>query len=301
MSTKTTRRISVTRSYRERHKDPIKHADEILAVRIIRDPGTHPSEPLRLGLDQSAIDHMGWRAGDAITLEPVFPEPGRSEGKIIIRKARPGELAFLLGEPPIIAERDFEGFVGMEYHGSKFEWCFPEPWVESFFPGDYDADDHDFNSQTQYVWMLSTVLREEGRIVLPLGPEYLFLYIQRTTPTPTTLDIHLIPGVLHLMGWSRSTPLVLESASGFDPFADEDQLTIREPSLGEEPNLTVWADRWTVEVNPLWLDRFLPDVFDDSEVEDPPAHRDTIVVDYGEMTREGHSLSFPVTRALSRP
>ena len=300
----------VSHSYFRTHQDPIEHASEIVGVRMIRHPDTLPSEPLEVAIDRSAIAHMGWRPGDAITLIPV---PGREkshEGKLIIRKAEPGEFALILGELPEMREGDCEGIASDEVHGLHFEWHFPASWNEWYFPGRYDDEDGDFNSTTERCWPLVAILGQVGQIKLPLGPEELFLYLQRTSPSPTTLDVHLIPGLMHQMGWSTRTPLVLESDSGFDPFASEDVLTIRENSLGEEPNLDPAKDRFVAEVNPLWLDRFFPDHFYPSggkerdrgelgpdEDEDHPAvgsQRHTVVVGYAELSTKAYALSLRI-------
>jgi len=310
MSTETRPVEFVSRSYCELHEDPIKNAGEITAVWMIRDPDTHPGEPLRVALDQATVDHMGWRSGDAVTLVPVPPEAGCSKGKIIIRRARPGELALLLGEPPVLPEPDFESSLSLELHGPKFEWRFPVPWVEAYFPGDYNPDVYDFNSRTERWWPLTDIHGQTDQIELLLGPEKLFLYLQRTSPTPTTLGLHLPPGLLHLMGWARSTPLVLESSTDFDPFSTEDVLTIRENCLGEEPNLYARSERYAVDVNALWLNRFFPDVYDPTdspelgksedqyppgqEGDDQSVYRDTFVVAYPDMISRGHALSFEI-------
>lgn len=301
----------VSHRYLRYHRDPIKHAHEIAGVLIIRDPGTGPAESLRVAIDRSTIEHMGWLPGDAITLVPIFPEMGCSEGKLIIRKARPGELGLLLGELPGLAESDSEGIDPTEIHGPEFDWCFPTPWVETYFPGRYDDEYHDFNSSTDRWWRLTDILDQAGQIELPLGPEELFLYLQRTSPDSTTLDVNLPPGLLHLKGWSRSTPLVLESTADFDPFATEDVLTIRENCLGEEPNLVPAANGLKADLHPLWLNRFFPDYYDASFDEEPhhpwssidsgPGDasgsdgRDTFLVAYSTVVSKGHTLSFKIT------
>jgi hypothetical protein len=305
----------VSHRYLRYHRDPIKHAHKIAGVLMERDPGTGPGEPVRVAIDRSTIEHMGWLPRDAITLVPIFPEMGCSEGKLIIRKARPGEIAFLLGELPGMAESDSEGIDPAEVHGPEFEWCFPTPWVETYFPGRYDDEYHDFNSATDRWWLLTDILGQAGQIELTLGPEELFLYLQRTSPVSTTLDLHLPPGLLHLKGWSLSTPLVLESAANFDAFATEDVLTIRENCLGEEPNLVRAANGFKADVHPLWLDRFFPEYYDassDEELDDPwssidsgpgdafsPGERDTFIVGYSTMVSKGHKLSFKITPPLA--
>lgn len=223
----------VSQRYLRTHQDPIKHADEIIGVWVMRHSSVGPADPLGIAIDQSAIDHMGWQPGDAVTLVPRPAEGPGGEGKLIIRRGRPGEVAFILGEPPDLSKANCEWSTIAEMHGPHFEWAFDIPWVEAFFPGDYDPETHDFNSQTERSWPLGAILGQEGQIELPLGPEELFLYLQRTSPGPTALDVHLIPGLMARRGWSPRTPLVLESESGFDPFAAEDVLSIREHSLGE--------------------------------------------------------------------
>ena len=129
---------------------------------------------------------------------------------------------------------------------------------------------------------------------------------------PTTLDIHLPQGLLNLRGWSRSEPLVLESATDFYPFATEDTLTVRENSLGEEPNLLPTPFGFAADANPLWLNRFFPDHSDAAAEQEfdssgprsdidlidegyTGAERDFLVVGYAEMASVGHSLSFQIS------
>ncbi len=312
MSSETGHSNIVSMSYFDSRLDVIKNAEEIAAVMITRDPGTHPSEPLRVTIDRTTLDHLGLQPGDPITLSPTASKASHFEGKFIIRKARPGELAFLVEQMPILTRSTkSEGVDPTEMHGLEFEWYFPVSWVETYFPGRYDGEDHDYNSSTERYWKFSEVQGQRGEIELPLGPEELFLYLQRTSATPTTLDVHVIPGLLNQKGWTRSTPLVFESATGFDPFATEDILTIRENSLGEEPNLEPTSDTFLTEVNLLWLDRFFPDHYDalaereaahsdckfdlnHIDEKDSSAQRDTLVVEYHQMAHVGHHLSFKI-------
>lgn len=258
-------RVPVSHEYWLAHQDAINCAADIAAICIIRDPDTGPAEPLYIAIDQSTLDHMGWRQGDAITLVSVLPEAGHSEGKLIIRKAEPGELALILKGPLFFSLSDREGIDPTEVHGASFEWGFPFPWVEMFFPGRYDDESPDFNSTTTRWWRLTDVLGQAGQIELTLDPDELFLYLQRTSPAPMSLDLHIAPGLLALKDWLQRTPLVLESATDFDPFTTEDVLTIRECSLGEEPNLRPARAGYVADVNPLWLSRFFPDHHNVSE------------------------------------
>ena len=283
-------------------------APEVPAVQIIRETDKLPMEPLQVSFSRSALQQMGWQTGDAITLVAVGPEPFRTEGKLIIRRALPGDTAFILDGKNHEPRAEVDEIISEETHDPDFAWCFPAEWVEAFLPGEYNPDYHHFHSETHRSWRLSDLRGLADQI--ELDASMLCLYLQRTKATPTSLDLHLPPELLRSRGWSSRTNLVLESATGFDPFTTEDSLTIRECCLGEEPNLFRAAGGLTVEVHPLWLDRFFPEVYDPSEDArsdhtsdhlgfhsenySPLDYRDTLVVNYPEMISSRHALSFEI-------
>jgi hypothetical protein len=260
---------------------------------------------------------MGLQTGDAITLVSEVETANPGVGKLIIRKAKPGEVALILPDlPPIVTEADgatspFCGencvYVGAsDMVGPQFEWCFPPEWVELFFPGTYDADNHDFNSQTEWSWWLSNILGQSEEVELKMASKGLFLYLQRRGLSPSKLTLHLVPGLLRLLNWTTESELVLASESGFNPFGEEDTLTIREPFLGEEPNLLFSAGFWHCDVNPLWFDRYFPDIYDPQDDDRPyipdecynqsfdTDERDTLLIGPLALARTKHSLGFEI-------
>ena len=257
-------RSLVTRQYATLHQAPLRHAEEIGAVWMVRDPGTAPGDPIRIHLDQSLYPRLGWRPGEQITPVPIDLDRATGEGKLILRRANPGEPSLTLQDPGPLQSRDdhWRQVVPPEVHGTDFSWSFPTHWVETFFPGFLSGPPYEVNSQTDYSWSLYDLLDQREQLELSLGVGDLFFYLQRTSHLPTRLDVHLIPGVLHRMGWSPSTPLVIDSESGFNPFASEDALTIRVGSTGGSPDLVWGGAHFEADVSPIWLNRFFPDIHD---------------------------------------
>ena len=90
----------ISESYIRRRQNPTKYGAEITGVELIRGFNAGPAEPLEVTIDQITLDCMSWRPGDAITLVPVPPKGPSFEGKLIIRKASPGEIGLILDGPP---------------------------------------------------------------------------------------------------------------------------------------------------------------------------------------------------------
>lgn len=293
----------VSEQYFRAQQDPVRNAARLTAVWMMRDPDTRPCEPFQIALDRTMLRHMGWRDGEAVTLVPVGPEGESNGGGLIIRRARPGEAAFILNDIHTPVALSGRGWSSLDVYGPSFAWSFPASWVEAFFPGEYRGDEHDFDSQTERRWLLSEVLEQAEQLTLRLNCDDLFFYLQRPAGAMTSLSVHLAPGLLERKGWLPREPLILESASGFDPSGPDDQLTIRECSLGEEPNLVPTDRGFRFEVTQSWLDRFLPGTFDQDELylaEDDPdgwlpeQGRDTFVVTLGEATSRNHLISFEI-------
>ena len=156
--------------YIRQHDNPRDNVSDIVAVLMIRDPGSTPGEPLRVSLDRSALDHMGWQAGDSITMVSAADADKPGEGTIIIRKANPGEIALVLPElPPTPPESGTRiHHFGPQTMGPAFEWCFPSEWVETFFPGYHDSVDGEFISFTARTWKLADILDQAEHMKLRL-------------------------------------------------------------------------------------------------------------------------------------
>ena len=121
-------------------------------------------------------------------------------------------------------------------------------------------------------WLLRDLQDQREQVVVSIDCSYLEFRLQRTDPNLPNLDVHLPAGVLHLMGWSPSTPLALTSGNGFDPSAPEDLLTIRRVSP-EESNLAWDGAKFIASPSPTWLDRYFPGLHDNTAElppQDPP-------------------------------
>jgi hypothetical protein len=98
------------------------------------------------------------------------------KGTLIIRKARPGELAYILGELPAIPPLREDGFINLwpGLPGPRFSWCFPPEWVETFFRGTGEVDIVGepicFSTRT---WYLSDILGQTEHLELRLQAEEL--------------------------------------------------------------------------------------------------------------------------------
>jgi hypothetical protein len=149
-----------------------------VALLMIRDSGTTPQDPLRVELDQSILKHTGLQAGDPITLLAEMNDAKPTDGSLIIRKAKLGEIAQIVPDLSATAnEADSQGeshVVSMSIQcerGFFFEWSFPGPWVEKFFPGCYDPEYDETNSFATRYWSLSDLELHPGKAGLKLTSE----------------------------------------------------------------------------------------------------------------------------------
>ena len=269
-----------------------------------------PDEPLIFDLDQSLLHQLGWHVGDRLTLIPIELDRASLTGKLIIRRARPDEPSIVLPDFVTDEDRAFPDPLPLYLRtpkGPRFEWSFPTRWVETFFPLQFETVAREF-FPVDYSRSLAVLLDQEGELILALDGSKLYLILQRTRPYPGTLDVRLIPGLFHFMGWSPETPLVLESASRFNPAVKSDVLTIRRTDPGETPSLAWDGRKMAVEVPPRWLKQLLPRHHDPSRAEGSPyteewfelaevelTHPDTSVVRFNAIEIRSDALSFEVT------
>jgi hypothetical protein len=232
------------------------------------------------------------------------------EGGLIIRTARPGESSIALPSLAPDGERAPGHRVPLRFRtptGPRFAWDFPARWVETFFPLQYESGPHDFLPIARS-WSLADLLDQQGGLTLSLDCSNLYLILQRTSPAPGILDIHLIPGLLHLMGWTPETPLILESLTGFDPRARSDALTIRQTRSTRSPALAWDGLKRVARVKPSWLKRLLPRHYDPSSADESPGvddwfdwddatleRPDTAVVGFRDLNIHADALAFNVT------
>lgn len=225
-----------------------------------------PDEPLRIVLDYTLLDRLACRPGDRIALEPVDLDRRTREGALLIRRANADEPAIKLRRGHYERKQNPRPRLFPDGpDGPDFEWPFPAEWVETFFPLEYiPGPGAPVFMEPDRSWLLSDLPDRGGPLAIRLDCSLLEFRLQRTAPVAHTLDVHLPPGVLHLMGWSSSTPLTLTSASGFDPSTPDDVLTIRRANPGE-PALSWDGAKFIGAPNPSWLDRYFPGLHDNTE------------------------------------
>ena len=216
-------------------------------------------DPIRVTLDYSLLDQLGWRPGDRIAFEHLPLDRRTGKGGLVLRRAN-------RDEPAIKLRRD-------HYHrrpnphahllpdgpdGPDVQWPFPVEWLETFFPQAYvPGPGSTIFAPVDRSWRLGEFLDQRGRLVVPLDCTRLMFYLQRTDPDSPTLDVHLPLGVLHLMEWSSSTPLALTSEGGFDPSAADDVLKIGLASPGKA-NLRWDGAKFVASPSPTWVERYFP-------------------------------------------
>lgn len=298
---------SSPRPRRPRQTRPAPDPENTTALSIRRWLFGSPDDPLDFHIDYTLLERLGWRPGDRITFEPVALDRGTREGGLIIRRAAPGEPAIKLrkGHYRRKPNPHWKHFPDGP-DGPDVEWPCPPEWVETFFPQEYlPGPGPAVFAPPSRRWMLYDLLDQRGQVAVSLDCSFLEFRLQRTDPAVPALDVHLPLGVLHLMGWSPSTPLALISETGFDPFAEADTLTIRRSHPGES-DLTWDGDKFVAELSPAWLDRFFPGLHDNSEEafpdeddswQDWPEERDTLRVPYCDFGLGPDSLSFAIPRA----
>jgi len=263
-----------------RHVLPLSDPARTIALSLSRYPDS-PDDPLRIALDHSLLDQLGWRSGDRITFDPIPLDRRTREGGLVVRRATRAEPAIKLRKDhyelkPNPHSRNFpEG-----PDGPEVEWPFPRDWMETFFPPEcLPGPGPPIFAPPSRRWLLCDLLDQRGRVVVSLGCSLLEFRLQRTDPVAPTLDVQLPLGVLRLMDWSPATHLALASERGFDPLAPDDTLTIRRASA-ESANLSWDGVKFIAWPGPVWLDRYFPGLHDDTERVPPmypgpmPADRD---------------------------
>ena len=253
---------------------PIRDPDRTVALWLVR-CSDDPRDPLRIALDHTLLDQMGWGPGDRITFEPLPLDRGTRAGGLLVRRANRDEPAIKLRREHYVRRTHpfahrFPGRPlpeGIQYgpDGPAIDWPCPVEWIETFFPMEYiPGPGAPIFIEPDRQWLLRDLQDQQERVVVSLGCSLLEFRLQRTDPTAPTLNIHLPPGVLHLMGWSPRTPLALTSAKGFDPSTPENLLTIRR-SLPDESNLAWDGAKFIASPGPDWLARYFPAFHDNAE------------------------------------
>lgn len=246
---------------------PAPSPERITAVWLVR-WSESPDDPLRVVLDHALLNRLDWRPGDRIAFEAIPLDRRARRGGLIIRRANPEEPAITLEAANYVPRPNHYTHPALPVgpDGPDIRWQFPGEWVATFFPHLY-LDGGECYRELDRDWPLSDLLGQRDRITLSLDCSDLDFPLRRTDTAAPTLDVHLQPGLLHLMNWSPTTPLALESESGFDPFAQEDTLTIRE-TTPDQSNLVWDGAKFVVDLSPIWLDRFLPSHHDPAELDD---------------------------------
>jgi len=259
---------------------PLSAPERTIALWLVR-CSDDPCAPLRIALDYTLLDQLGWGPGDRITFEPIALDRCTREGGLVVRRIAPGEPGIVLESAhyerrrhpyaDLYPGRPLPDHLQFGPDGPDVEWpCSPE-WIETFFPLEYiPGPGSPIFIEPDRRWLLRDLLDQRERVVVSLGCSLLEFRLQRTDPDAPTLDVHLPPGVLHLMDWSPATPLALISASGFDPSASDDTLSIRRACPGK-PKLTWDGSKFISSPDPVWLDRYFPGQHDNT-AEIPPQH-----------------------------
>ena len=257
---------------------PIRAPDRTVALWLVRWSDS-PDDPLGIRTDHTLLDQMGWRPGDRITFEILPLNRGTRAGGLVVRRATSNEPAIKLRQDHYVRRtHPFADLYpgrplpeGTQYgpDGPAIDWPCPAEWIETFFPKEYIPGPGALVFiEPSRTWLLRDLQDQQERVVVSLGCSLLEFRLQRTDPTAPTLNIHLPPGVLHLMGWSPRTPLALTSAKGSDPSTPEDLSTIRR-SLPDESNLAWDGAKFIATPCPAWIDRYLPGLHDNA-AELPP-------------------------------
>ncbi len=222
-----------------------------------------PDDPLRIQIDHTLLDRLGLRTGDRITFEPIDLDRVTREGGLVVRRTT-------RDEPSIKLRHDHYQRKDNPYarhfpdgpDGPDIEWPCPPEWIETFFPLEYiPGPGAPIFIEPDRTWLLRDLFDQRESVIVSLGCSYLEFRLQRTDPDAPTLDVHLPPGVLHLMDWSPATPLALTSAGGFDPSAPDDILTIRR-ACPDGSNLSWDGAKFIGSPSPTWLDRYFPGLHD---------------------------------------
>ncbi len=267
-----------------------------------------PDDPLRIQIDHTLLDRLGWRPGDRITFKPTALDRVTREGGLVVRRAAPGEPGIILESAhyerrrhpyaDLYPGRPLPDHLQFGPDGPDVEWPCPPEWIETFFPLEYipGAGAPIFNEPDRS-WLLRDLTDQREPLVIRLNCSHLEFRLQRTDPAAPTLDVQLPPGVLHLMDWSPATPLALTSASGFDPSAPEDVLTIRRASP-RESNLTWDGAKFIGSPSPAWLDRYFPGLHDNTE--NSPQNPGTIPTDHDDDHNDPDFVRFPEQASSDR-